>query len=48
MKNLKKKNNQKKKEKKHLYERWTTPKKKSEFVSIYNYVADLVNNNTVF
>ena len=38
----------KSKQKKYSYEKWTTPIKKSNFKSIYDYVADLVNNNKVF
>ena len=37
-----------KSKKKKYFEKWTTPIKKSDFKNIYNYVADLVNNEKVF
>ena len=38
----------KSKQKKHSYEKWTTLIKRSNFKDVYNYVVNLVNNNTVF
>ena len=35
------------KQKKYLYVRWTIPIQKSDFKSIYNYVAEFVNSNKV-
>ena len=48
LKDEKSKKENKFKQKKHSYEKWTTPIKKSNFKNIYNYVVDLVNNNKVF
>ena len=38
----------KSKQKKYLYEKLSKPIKKSDFKSVYNYVAGLINNNKVF
>ena len=48
LKNEKSNKEKRSKQKKHSYEKWTTPIKRSTFKGIYNYVADLINNNTDF
>ena len=42
------KKKEKSKQKKYLYEKWTTPIKESNIRRVYNFVADLLNNNKVF